>query len=60
MTDGEMSREAAPVPVFAEPVTAAFIASSVVTTMLFVMTEHFAEAVAAVVAYSVAWLLVRP
>ena len=50
--------ETAP-PASAHPVTALFFASFCVTTLLFVLTEHFISASAAVAAYTAAWCFVR-
>ena len=46
-------------PAFSDPVIALLIASFCVTTLLFALTEQYAQAVAALVAYAVAWGFVR-
>ena len=46
-------------PAIANPLTALFFASFCVTTLLFVLTEHFISASAAVAAYTAAWCFVR-
>ena len=42
-----------------DPVIALLVASFCVTTLLFVLTEHFVSASAALAAYAAAWCIVR-
>jgi hypothetical protein len=46
-------------PAISDPVLALLVASSTVTILLCVLTEHFAEATAALVAYAGAWGFLR-
>ena len=46
-------------PAFSDPVNALLFASFCVTTLLFALTEQYAQATAALVAYAVAWGFVR-
>jgi hypothetical protein len=46
-------------PAITDPVNALLVASFCVTTLLFVLTEHFGSASAALAAYTAAWHLLR-
>jgi len=46
-------------PAMTDPLVALLVASFCVTTLLFVLTEHFVSASAALAAYSAAWCIVR-
>ena len=57
-TQVQTETESAP-PAFSDPLLAIFIASFCVTTLLFALTDQYAQATAALVAYAVAWGFVR-
>jgi hypothetical protein len=59
MAQVEMQQELEQPPAYSDPLLALIIASGCVTTLLFVLTEHFAGASAAMVAYVVAWLVLH-
>ena len=59
MAHTEIHLESEPAPAISDPVRALLVASACVTTLLFVLTEHFVSASAALAAYSVAWCFVR-
>ena len=59
MAQIDVHRELDQAPRSSDPLLALIVASACVTTLLFVLTEHFAEASAAMVAYVVAWMFVR-
>ena len=59
MAQIDVHRELDQAPGYSDPLLALLVASACVTTLLFALTEHYAEASAAIVAYVVAWLFVR-
>jgi len=59
MADITAHQELEQAPASSDPVLALIVASGCITTLLFVLTEHFAGASAAMVAYVVAWFFVR-
>ena len=59
MADLEIRTRTEPAPRMTDPVFALLVASFCVTTLLFTLTENFAEATAALVAYAAAWGFLR-
>jgi hypothetical protein len=59
VAETDIRTEAEVAPAISDPVNALLVASFCVTTLLFVLTEHFGSATAAVAAYVAAWSLVR-
>ena len=60
MAETQIRTENAPrAPASSDPPAALLIASFCVTTVLFALTEQFAQATGAMVAYAVAWAFLR-
>jgi hypothetical protein len=59
MAQIDAHRELDPAPRYTDPLLALIVASGCVTTLLFALTDHYAEASAGLVAYVIAWLFVR-
>ncbi len=59
MPETDTRPEADVAPAMTDPVVALLVASFCVTTLLFVLTEHFVSASAALAAYAAAWCIVR-
>ena len=59
MADTDIRPELEMAPAISDPVNALLVASFCVTTLLFVLTEHYGSASAALAAYVATWFLVR-